>query len=306
MATGGITIPTSAICVSKIPQVCLGVRPIGSCGSVHSTSLREVPGPSLLKLPPILLIYLKGIVANFTLVQHALAAHTNMSVTSAAVCILPLNVIFVPNTPVISSASLLPNQNLPTPIQVNKLIPLLTEYHQGLALYLCSGFQHGFPIHSEGPRLASVAPNLLSAQQHPHVVDEKLAKELAAHRLACPFDAPPFPNLRISPLGVVPKKTPGTYRLIHHLSYPQGSSVNDGIAFEHSTVSYARIDDAIKLIKLGGRGCLLAKTDIQNAFRIIPIRPADYNLLGMCWRGKYYYDRCMPMGCSSSVQTFEI
>ena len=212
----------------------------------------------------------------------------------------------MPNTPVISSATLLPNQNLPTPIQVNRLIPLLTKYHQGLTLYLCSGFQHGFPIHSEGPRLASVAPNLLSAQQHPHVVDEKLAKELAAHRLAGPFDTPPFPNLRISPLGVVPKKTPGAYRLIHHLSYPQGSSVNDGIAFEHSTVSYARVDDAIKLIKQAGRGCFLAKTDIQNAFRIIPIRPADYNLLGMCWRGKYYYDRCMPMGCASSCQTFEI
>ena len=90
------------------------------------------------------------------------------------------------------------------------------------------------------------------------------------------------------------------------MSYPQRSSVNDGIASEHSTVSYARIDDAIKLIKQAGRGCFLAKTDIQNAFRIIPTRPADYNLLGMCWRGKYYYDRCMPVGCASSCRTFKI
>lgn len=47
------------------------------------------------------------------------------------------------------------------------------------------------------------------------------------------------------------------------------------------------------------------KTDIKNAFRIIPISPDDYNLLGMQWRGLYYYDRCMPMGCSSSCLTFE-
>ena len=50
----------------------------------------------------------------------------------------------------------------------------------------------------------------------------------------------------------------------------------------------------------------MAKTGIKNAFRIIPIRPQDYNLLGIFWRGLYYYDRCMPMGCSSSCKTFEI
>ena len=31
----------------------------------------------------------------------------------------------------------------------------------------------------------------------------------------------------------------------------------------------------------------------------------DYSLLGMRWRNLYYYDRCMPMGCSSSCKTFE-
>ena len=49
----------------------------------------------------------------------------------------------------------------------------------------------------------------------------------------------------------------------------------------------------------------LAKTDIKHAFRIIPISPADYNLLGIKLAGLYYYDKCMPMGCSSSCKTFE-
>lgn len=49
----------------------------------------------------------------------------------------------------------------------------------------------------------------------------------------------------------------------------------------------------------------MAKTDIKNAFRLIPIQSADYPLLGMKWDGLYYYDRCMPMGCSSSCKTFE-
>ena len=71
-------------------------------------------------------------------------------------------------------------------------------------------------------------------------------------------------------------------------------------------MNYARVDDAIALVKRLEPGCFLAKTDIQNAFRIIPIRPVDYDLLGMSWEGKFYYDKAMPIGCSSSCRTFEI
>ena len=110
---------------------------------------------------------------------------------------------------------------------------------------------------------------------------KQVRKELDSHRLAGPFQFPPLHPFRISPVGVVPKKTPGEFHLIHHLSYPWGSSVNDGIDSEHTRVCYATVDDAIKFIKLTGPGCFLAKTDIKNAFRIIPIRPDDYNLLGM-------------------------
>ena len=36
------------------------------------------------------------------------------------------------------------------------------------------------------------------------------------------------------------------------------------------------------------------------------MRFADYDLLGIFWQGKYYYDRVMPMGCASSCRTFEM
>ena len=146
---------------------------------------------------------------------------------------------------------------------------------------------------------------MLSALENPLAVDAKLKKELDAQRLAGPFQSLPLSPFWVSPLGVVPKKVPGEFRLIHHLSFPKGSSVNDGIPPEHTSVHYATIDEAIKLIMSAGPGCFLAETDIKNAFRIIPIHPSDYNLLGMQWRGLYYYDRCMPMGCSSSCLTFE-
>ena len=223
---------------------------------------------------------------------------------------------------------------LPTPVKTNNLILSLSGYDNlacerrrmsgchwfrrkpeirlrsqahdnSIVQYLATGFTMGFPLHYEGPRFSCTSNNLLSAMQNPTAVDAKISKELDAHRLAGPFSSPPFPVFRISPLGLVPKKIEGEFRLIHHLSFPKGSSLNDGISSDHTRVSYATVEDAIQRIKSVDSTCFLAKTDIKNAFRIIPIRPQDYNLLGMCWRGLYYYDRCMPMGCSSSCKTFE-
>ena len=84
--------------------------------------------------------------------------------------------------------------------------------------------------------------------------------------------------------------------MIHHLSYPknEGISVNDGIPREYATVSYASVDDAIKKIVDTGRGAFLAKTDIESAFRIIPMCENDYPLLGFKWEGYYYHDRSLP------------
>ena len=170
---------------------------------------------------------------------------------------------------------------------------------------LVEGFKKGFPLFSVGQCIHCESPNLLSARAQPQVVDQKIAKELDAHRLAGPFETPPFPVFRVSPLGIVPKKTPGDFHMIHHLSYPKGNSVNDGISREHSSVHYANIYKAIRRIKHSGVGSYLAKTDVKSAFRILPVHPQDYHLLGLKWKDQYYYDKCTPMGCASSCKTFK-
>ena len=157
----------------------------------------------------------------------------------------------------------------------------------------------------ESPSSSTASPNLLSTEQHPGVLDHYLTKESLAQRVAGPFTHPPFQNFRLSPIGVVPKKTPGAFRCIQHLLYPYGTSVNDGSPVEDSSVTYSRIDNAVGLILRSGVGRFLAKTHIKSAFPIIPIRPANYHLLGIYWRGHYYFNRCLPMGLASSCKTFE-
>ena len=182
---------------------------------------------------------------------------------------------------------------------------MLEGYYFEKKRFLVEGFKKGFPLFSVGQSIHYESPNLLSARGQPQVADQKVAKELDAHRLAGPFETPPFPVFRVSPLGIVPKETPGDFRMIHHLSYPKGKSVNDGISREHSSVHYANIDKAMRRIKHSGVGSYLAKTDVKSAFHILPVDPQDYHLLGLKWKDQYYYDKCMPMGCASSCKTFE-
>jgi hypothetical protein len=116
---------------------------------------------------------------------------------------------------------------------------------------------------------------------------------------------PPFKTFRISPIGLVPKKEPGEYRLIHHLSYPPGDSVNDNIDPSLCSVQYTKFDNAVKMIQNLGKGALLGKTDIRSAFRLIPLTDSDYPLVGFMHEGLYFYDKMLPFGCSISCAIFE-
>ena len=160
-----------------------------------------------------------------------------------------------------------PDMQLLTLIKVDRSIFFLQGYdHVLLTKFLEKGFSQGFPLHYQGTYKSFTSKNLVSVLSNPLTVDLKISKELEVGRLAGPFAKPPFTQFWVSPLGVVPEKVPGEFCLIHHLSYPKGSSINDRIDHEHSAVIYSTIDDAIKLIKQLGPGCFMAKTDIKSAF----------------------------------------
>lgn len=98
------------------------------------------------------------------------------------------------------------------------------------------------------------------------------------------------PLTQASPIGVIPKKPkPDKWHLIVDLSAPANVSVNDGIERELCSVSYISIDTVVKQINLLGQGTQLAKLDIKQAYRMVPIHPTDRLLLAMKWRGKNLY-----------------
>lgn len=194
----------------------------------------------------------------------------------------------------------------PSPVCLGNLLPLLRQYpNKQDAILLLEGFTDGFKIPYVGAQECREADNLRSARELPAVVRAKAEKERALGRVAGPFLRPPLENFIVSPLGIVPKKEPGAFRLIHHLSYPEGKSVNHGLEEGSCSVTYCTLDVALDLVRRAGKGAWLAKADIESAFRLLPVHPSSQNLLGFKLDDSYVYDRCMPMGCAISCAYFE-
>ena len=149
--------------------------------------------------------------------------------------------------------------------------------------------QHGCMIGYNGPQFANLAKNLPSAYQQPEVIDATLIKECEAGRILGPFPTPPLSNFRTSGLGLVPKHD-GGWRIIYHLSAPVGFSINDFIDSSMYSLSYCSVDDAYAFINHLGPGTLLSKIDLKDAFRLIPVCPDNWNLLGIHWKHQFYID----------------
>ena len=155
--------------------------------------------------------------------------------------------------------------------------------NQQFVTFVLDGLRHGFNLgfrHSQ--KLKSATKNKSSAYEHPAVIDEYLANEVSLGRVAGPFSAPPFPFLHVSSFGVIPKKgQPGKWRLIVDLSSPGGASVNDGINPDEFTLHYITVDQIICMVSRFCKGALIAKFDVEAAYRNIAVHPSDRYLLGM-------------------------
>lgn len=191
------------------------------------------------------------------------------------------------------------------PINIENLSKELFNHpDKQLADNLINDLRYGFNIGYFGPEMHNIAQNLKSVNVNETQISEHIIDELKKGRLAGPFNAPPLANFRTSPIGMVPKKDSRKMRMITDLSSPRGFSINDFISDDEATVHFNNFDSAVKIVAQLGRGALLSKLDIKSAFRICPVRPADWHYLGFTFMNFFFVDLCLPMGLRSSVNRF--
>ena len=198
-----------------------------------------------------------------------------------------------------------PLRRVATPLNVRAWVEALSNHPDpDFRSYIWTGLVQGFRIgFNRTQELRSAHRNMPSAGLHAQVVDEYLAKERRSHRFIGPLRG--ASNLHISRIGVIPKgHTPGKFRLITDLSHPQGFSVNDGIDPATCSLSYVTVDTVAQAVASLGRGALMAKVDIESAYRLIPVHPDDRPLLAVEWRGEVFCDGMLPFGLRSAPKIF--
>lgn len=188
-----------------------------------------------------------------------------------------------------------------SPVNNPELRQALQGYSE--AEFIINGFEKGFPL--------GVKRDYVLKYQNPKPrpsplpLLNKLRDEVAKGRIIGPFDGKPFNDLFISPLYVIPKPNSDKFRMIFNLSHPVSGSVNDNIPDCYRSVHYCSVQDVGQCIlsKYGEHGWM-AKVDLADAYRIVPIQKTDWKFLGIFIEDQYYIDRMLPMGASSSCQLF--
>ena len=153
----------------------------------------------------------------------------------------------------------------PTPLNIETLRADLQDHpDQQFASFIIRGVQAGFRVRfsRSSTLVRESGQNHPSSLANPHVVTSRIHSELLAGRLVGPVP-PAFTRLvHCSPIGLVPKShQPNKWRLIVDLSSPTGHSTNDGIDRQWCSITYASVDEAVRLIQQLGPGTELVKID---------------------------------------------
>jgi len=70
------------------------------------------------------------------------------------------------------------------------------------------------------------------------------------------------------------------------------------------SIYYNSFTSMVAVLKESGRGSLLAKLDLKDAYRYIPVHSMDWNLLGFHWMGNFYYPVVLMFGGKSAPYIF--
>lgn len=170
---------------------------------------------------------------------------------------------------------------------------ILDGFRTGFAL----GIRQDYQLSYQTPKLRPATVPLL----------DKLADEVTKGRIIGPFVNKPLSDLFISPLYVIPKPNSPKTRMIFNLSSPLNGSVNNNIDRKFCSVQYCSVQDVGGLLsaEYPKGNAWLAKIDLSDAYRMVPIRHQDWKFLGIQVNDQFYIDRMLPMGASSSCQIFQ-
>jgi hypothetical protein len=179
-----------------------------------------------------------------------------------------------------------------------------TEIEKQSAKKAIKRLRGDLPIELKKDLPGLVEKNAKSAFENGEQITDTLADWVKKGFVAGPFDSPPTKKFRANPLMAVVQRT--KVRPILNLSLPTGRSFND-------TVITTRIDKLkmtsakkfAELLLAAGEGALIAKPDIQDAYKLIPNPKEQWGMYGFSWLGKFFYDTTTVFESAAAPASFD-
>jgi hypothetical protein len=149
-----------------------------------------------------------------------------------------------------------------------------------------------------------IEKNAPSAVENGEFMTDVLATRVKKGFVAGPFEKPPMEGFRGNPLMAAVQKT--KVRPILNLSSPKGRSFNDAVnSWEVDSLQMCTPRIFANLILKAGKNALISKTDIQDAYKLIPNPISDWRYYGFSWLGKFFVDTTTVFGSKTAPASFD-
>jgi len=146
--------------------------------------------------------------------------------------------------------------------------------------------------------------NARSAHENGAHMTDAICSWVKKKFVAGPYKKPPFKAFRANPLMAVVQKT--KVRPIMNLSSPKGQSFNDAVdEFELEKLKMSSPRIFAETIAKCGEGAVIAKSDIKDAYKLIPNAEEQWRLYGFEWLGKFFFDCRTVFGSKAAPAHFD-
>ena len=143
-----------------------------------------------------------------------------------------------------------------------------------------------------------------SIKNGPEITDE-VACWTKKKFVSGPFKNPPFNHFRVNPLMAIEQLT--KVRPVLNVSLPRNNSFNDNV--DENLIEKVKMSSARKfsysLVKCG-KGSIMSKFDMVDAYKNIPAPLQDLRLQGFCWLSMFFVELRQIFGAKTAVANFDI
>jgi len=187
---------------------------------------------------------------------------------------------------------------------VNNFKERLTESQYKRALRAVEGIKNGMSTYQLKELPAIRVENTSNTIQYGREVSDAVAHWVKSGFASGPFNSPPLDKFRANCLMAIPQE--GKVRPVLNVSAPPGRSLNDNTnlaSIEKIKMSSAREFGYI-LVKCG-RGARMSKSDVCDAYKIVPIPLDELRNQGFVWGNKYFVENSQIFGANSAPSNFD-